>query len=146
MPQAKSKFQGLLPQRSHGPFHLLSDLQHGCPCLRMLPQQLNVSGRVGLACRFVFGHFSLLGWSALNTMLGQVIKRIVGMTMRSRVQGSTWPSLSTCDTERKWGGNGTKVDKRPPPIMRCNSLPEYLSFRGKQRRPRSYSVLAALPT
>jgi hypothetical protein len=58
MTQADSELQGLLSQRADGALHDLGDLRYGRPRLRMLLEQLDVSGRVWLAHRLLLFRFS----------------------------------------------------------------------------------------
>ena len=98
MPQADSELQSLLSQRSHGSLHLLGDLRYWRPCLGMLPQQFNVRCGVGLSYGSLvrFGHFLLLERRCLHTMLGQIIKRIIGITSRSAATRDIRRHLASC--------------------------------------------------
>jgi hypothetical protein len=61
--EADSKLQGFLPQGSFRSLHLLCDLGDRRPGLRVLLQQLHISGGVFLASQFALlclGHFTLL--------------------------------------------------------------------------------------
>jgi|SRR5271157_5412621 len=66
MAEPNPELQGFLPQRPGRSLHKLGDLRYRSPCLRMLLQQLNVSGSVWLTCCFLFrfGQFDLLEFTA----------------------------------------------------------------------------------